>query len=91
MYQSGGYLLNMSLDELSDLYRQEGIHFGAGPPEPGRRLQDDFRHILEGGNALFTPAYGTIGYKRLMYSGHAPYAPKSPRVAELASRIGLNQ
>jgi len=90
-YQAGGYLLSMSLDDLSDLYRQEGIHFGSGPPEPGRRLQDDFRHILEGGNALFTPAYGTMGYKRLMYSAHPAYKPRSARVAELASRIGLNQ
>lgn len=87
IYQQGGYLTSLSLPDLESLYADEGIHLGAGAPSDARRLHADNVHILEGGNALYTPAYATNGYKRLMYSTHTPWTPRSPRVRELAQQI----
>ncbi len=87
IYQQGGYLTDLGVADLESLYADEGIHLGAGSPAPGRRLHADSVHILEGGNALFTPAYATNGYKRLMYSTHTPWTPRSPRVRDLAEQI----
>lgn len=87
IYQQGGYLVGLSVTDLESLYADEGIHIGAGPPVDGQRRHSDNVHILEGGDALYTPAYATNGYKRLMYSTHAPWTPRSPRVRELAEQI----
>lgn len=87
IYQQGGYLTDLGVADLESLYADEGIHLGAGSPAAGRRLHADSVHILEGGNALYTPAYATNGYKRLMYATHAPWTPRSARVRELAQQI----
>jgi len=90
-YHAGGYLTDMTAEDLLRLYRLEGIHPGSGPAEASSRRHADYRHILEGGDALFTPAYGTAGYKRLMYTPHAPYRPKSREVARLAASIASGE
>lgn len=90
-YQAGGYLAGMSLDDLRRLYALEGIHIGVGPvddpldPEPGL-----YRHILEGGDALFTPHVGTVAYKRIMCSPHTPYRARSPEVAALQQQYSAS-
>ncbi len=91
-YQKHGYLLNFTLEDLDDLYRAEGIHIGSGMEnEPGVRRNPSFRHILEGGTGLFTPAPGSMGYKRLMHREHPPYSPKSELVRNEAARFRVHQ
>ena len=86
-YQSGGYLLGMSLSELRELYAAERITLGSGPTDPDDRSHEVFRHVLEGGRALYTPPPWTIGYKRLMSANHSPYVPRSERVRLMAEQI----
>ncbi len=86
-YHAGGYLRDLSLDALRELYVAEEITLGSGPAIPSDRTHAVYRHVLEGGRALFTPAPYTVGYKRVMCSPHAPYQPRSERVRALAERI----
>ena len=93
-YQRGGFLVGLSLDELRELYTLEEIQIGVGPGTPNPAdpsgtspASGSYRHILEGGHALFTPAPGTVGYKRIMCGAHPTYVPKSERVRELARQI----
>lgn len=81
-YQAAGYLRDLSLAELESLYRDEGILFDSRGVT-GR----DAMHILEGGRSMVVPDPGSAGYARLFCQTHAPYQPRSPRVAELAARI----
>ncbi|MCA9281120.1 MAG: hypothetical protein H6812_00440 [Phycisphaeraceae bacterium] len=84
IYQAGGYLSGLSVEDLRRLYALEGIVIGAGPRDESQRADPDlYRHILEGGHALFTPAPGTLAYKRIMCTRHAPYTPRSPEAARL--------
>ena len=77
-YQVGGYLREMTEGELLDLYEAEGIALESGAVPVGEQLDDSaWRHVLEGGRALFLPAPDSVGYKRLMYSDHAPYTSRS--------------
>lgn len=79
--QSRGYLAGMSLSQLEDLYRLEGIKIaGRDPGPPGR-------HVLEGGDWLFTPLPGTAGFARCYGQPHQPYRPRSREVRELAEEI----
>ncbi|MCA9310720.1 MAG: hypothetical protein KDA21_05895 [Phycisphaerales bacterium] len=87
MYQAGGYLLDLSLEELRELYSAEGITLGSGPSVPSDRVHEVYRHVLEGGRALYTPAPYTVGYKRVMCTPHAPWKPRSERVRALAESI----
>ena len=81
-YQANGHLLDMTVEDLRDLYRDEGISFA----EPGR-VAPPGRHILDGGDALWTPLRDSMGFKRLMYQPHTPYAPISERVRNLAAEL----
>ncbi len=78
-YQRAGHLKGLSLDDLIDLYRQEGIEI-AGLSTSG----EIGRHILEGGNWLYTPRAGSTGFARLMGQDHPAYVPRSARVREMA-------
>ncbi|MCB0060281.1 MAG: hypothetical protein KDE45_24745, partial [Caldilineaceae bacterium] len=89
-YQAGGVLTDISLSELEELYRLEGIQIGEGPTGPDDRRHASYQHIFDGGSALFTPHPFTMGYKRLMCISHISYVPKSARVRELAERIRRN-
>ncbi len=78
-YQAAGYLRGMSVEDLRGLYREEGIAIA------------DFdtagslgKHVLEGGNALFTPGVGSTAFARLLGVDHKAWVPRSKRVAELA-------
>ncbi len=81
-YQRAGFLTEMSLGELEDLYRYEEIE-----------LDDDDAgrfpglHVLEGGRSLASPQPGTAGYARLFCQQHPPYHPKSAEVRELVSQL----
>lgn len=85
-YQSAGVLREVSLQDLVDLYREEGIWVEGNSLEGGPR-----RHILEGGNSLFTPEAGSAGFVRLYGQTHAAYVPRSARVRELASAISVER
>ncbi len=87
-YQLSGYLPGFSTDDLVDLYRAEDIVIGSGAVDPATN-QRSWRHVLEGGRALFTPQPWSMGYKRLMYSPHARYKPRSSRVRNLSPKHGI--
>lgn len=87
-YQLGGFLPGFTTEDLADLYRLEGIVIGSGAVDPATQ-QQSWRHVLEGGRALFTPQQWSMGYKRLMYSPHAPYTPRSNRVRNLSPKYGI--
>ena len=87
-YKLGGYLADFTIDDLSALYRAEGIVIGAGALHPGTSRRA-WRHILDGGRALYTPQPWSMGYKRLMYSPHGQYRPRSGRVRNLSPRYGI--
>ena len=74
-YQAAGYLSDLTLRDLEALYDVEAIGAGSG------------RHILEGGRRLWQPQPDSLGDKRLMFSHHLPYRPKSKPVRELADQL----
>lgn len=81
-YQASGYVTDLNLQDLEELYRLEGI------------ITDDNndwvrlgKHVLEGGNHIVPPAAGSSGFLRLFAQYHAPYQPKSQRVRDLADRL----
>ncbi|QOI99769.1 MAG: hypothetical protein HRU70_04440 [Phycisphaeraceae bacterium] len=76
-YQEGGNLAGLSLVELENLYREEGLFWDANDP---RALAE--RHVLEGGKSLVTPMPGSAGYVRLFARAHRPYSPASRAVRE---------
>ena len=81
-YQKAGFLLGMTVNELEQLYREEGIRW---------TLQDENGtpglHVLEGGKSLVCPRPGSVGYARLFGDRHGPYRPTSKRVRELAAQV----
>jgi hypothetical protein len=79
-YQRAGFLLGFSLNDLIDLYKEEGIWLENYSQDPGPR-----RHILEGGNSLYTPEPGSAGFVRLYGQSHGRYQARSARVQELAA------
>lgn len=79
-YQKAGFLSQLSLGELQDLYRQEGLDVDGDAPLRSR-------HVLEGGTSLETPLPGTAGYARLFGQLHPPYVPKSAAVRQLADEL----
>lgn len=80
-YQRAGFLRGLSLNDLIDLYKEEGIWLENYSQTPGPR-----RHILEGGNSLYTPEPGSAGFVRLFAQPHERYRARSPRVQELAAQ-----
>jgi hypothetical protein len=80
-YQRAGYLEDLTLAELEELYHEEGIAFEHGPP-----ATESQRHVLEGGKNLLLPEPCTVGFYRLVRQEHAPYEPVSERVRALAGQ-----
>lgn len=76
-YQRHGYLQGATLSDLREMYDAEDIHVGDA----------EARHILEGGDALFTPEANSMGYKRLMFGKHERYQPKSDLVRNAAELV----
>lgn len=80
-YQDAGFLTDVRLQDLQDMYKAEGIQFqNLDTAYPGR-------HILEGGNSLAAPQPGTTGYNRLFHQQHAVYTPKSQRVRDMFNQL----
>lgn len=91
-YQANGYLLDMTVADLQDLYAAEGILIGSGMENAANTPRNpSFRHVLEGGTGLFTPEPTSVGYKRLMCMRHRPYKPKSELARNAAAAIGVKQ
>jgi hypothetical protein len=82
-YRRAGVPGEMSLTDLIDLYKAEGISIEGITADPPVG-----RHILEGGDWLYAPAAGSAGFARLMTRDWPPYQPKSPRGRELAATLG---
>ncbi|MBA4028371.1 MAG: hypothetical protein C0475_04445 [Planctomyces sp.] len=82
-YQRSGHLLGLSLNDLIDLYRAEGVLIA------GRDAGPVGVHVLEGGRWLYTPLSGTTGFARLYGQPHPPYAPRSQ--AARAAAAGVNR
>ncbi len=84
-YHAGGQLTDLTVNDLLDLYAAEDILIGSGAEtRPDHLKNPSFRHILEGGVGLFTPAEWSMGYKRLMFTPRASYVPKSEEVRNAA-------
>lgn len=88
-YQQAGNLTNLTLVDLENLYRDEGISLAVEDTERGVWGM----HILEGGSSLYSPLPGSIGYLRLYCQPHEPYEARSDAVrqlqAECAGRGGM--
>lgn len=84
-YHAHGYLPGMTVAELAELYRAEGVNLGLPdtPPHP-------VVHVLEGGSSLQSPLVGTAGFARLFGQLHPPYEPRSKPVREIAARLRAN-
>jgi hypothetical protein len=81
-YQRAGRLLDFTLNDLENLYREEGLAWTIED-------QGGFagRHVLEGGTSLVCPRPGSAGYARLFGQLHPPYEPRSRWCRELADEI----
>jgi hypothetical protein len=80
-YQSAGQLTGLTLTDLENLYRAEGITWTV-EDQQGRML----RHVLDGGTSLVPALPGTLGYQRLFGQRHQAYEPRSEELkAALAS------
>lgn len=76
-YQRAGNLAGLTLADLMEMYRAEGIRVGTDGA--GGRIG---RHVLEGGTWLFTPQAGTVGHTRLFTRPAPPYRPRSALVRD---------
>ena len=82
-YHRAGLLRGMTLGQLQDLYRTEGITW-----------QDDDAgaipglHVLEGGHSLAAPQPGTTGFARLFGQFHAAYWARSDQLRRGCKQYG---
>lgn len=77
-YRQHSGLGDLTLLDLQDLYRAEGILIGSGMEDrPDEPRNPSYRHILDRGRGLFTPQPYSMGYKQLMYRRATPYQPQS--------------
>lgn len=81
-YQAAGNLRDLSLEDLRNLYREEGISWELDPKSGRSDL-----HVLEGGTSLVCPEPASMGYLRLFCREHEPYRPKSDRVRDLRKEL----
>lgn len=80
-YQRSGHLAGLTLNDLIDLYRAEGVRIA------GRDAGPVGVHVLEGGRWLYTPLSGTAGFARLYGQNHPAYAPRSQAARAAGARI----
>lgn len=80
-YQQAGFLTDMTIDELQQLYALEKISLTVGDDNGTPSL-----HVLEGGTSLVAPMPGTIGYARLFGAKHPSYQAKSKEVRALQAQ-----
>lgn len=80
-YQRDGYLNDMMLQELRDLYQREDIQLDSAiGQQPGR-------HVLEGGRSLVSPIPGSTGYLRIFGVKHRPFAPRYEGTEQWRDRL----
>lgn len=79
-YQRDGHLAGLTLNDLLDLYRAEGILIS------GRDAGLVGLHFAERGDWLYTPRAGSAGFARLYGTEHPAYQPRSARVREVAAQ-----
>jgi hypothetical protein len=84
-YKQAGFLTDMTLGELEELYRAEGITW-----ESSDYGSVEGMHVLEGGSTLATPHVGTAGWARLFGQAHPPYAAKSQLVKSAIAKYRLD-
>ena len=86
-YHESGYLREItSVNDLIDLYKDEGVRL------VGIDTDQRFgRHLLEGGNALFTPDAGSAGFVRLYGTERPPYQPRGEKARSLQERLRTQQ
>lgn len=77
-YQEAGFLQDMTLEQLVQLYRDEGID----QPGTERGL-----HVLEGGQSLDLPVAGSAGLGRLLGQPHKAYQPRTLKVRQMAEQV----
>ncbi len=82
-YQSRGHLQDVTLDELREMYRAEGIVLEVADDQ----LSQTGVHVLEGGTSLLCPLPGTTGYARLFGQEHARHAPRSRMVRKRMQQL----
>ena len=70
------------LNDIIDLYKEEGINVLGWDGN-----QSLGKHVLEGGDTLYTPDKVSASYLRLYCQPHEIYYPKSPRVRDLAEKL----
>jgi tetratricopeptide (TPR) repeat protein len=77
-YHSAGKLTGLTLANLRELYRAEGVQLTTED-------QSGFAgvHLLEGGKSLVCPLPGTAGFARVFGQIHHDYHPKSAEAARL--------
>ena len=89
-YREAGLDPAISLEAYRNALAAEGVRIGSGrgdgPEEPDPAA---FRHVLEGGRGLFTPAPDSMGYRRLMGTAHPPHRPQSRAARAIAERIRI--
>lgn len=81
-YRQAGLPVDVSIDDLRNIYREEGIVIGDWDVSTALG-----KHVLEGGNALFTPSAGSTGFARLLGATHKPYVPRSRALRDLVARL----
>jgi tetratricopeptide (TPR) repeat protein len=77
-YQAAGLLLDMTLSDLRELHRLEGLQMTV--EDQGGYVD---AHVLEGGRSMVPPLEGTVGFTRLFGQRREMYRPRSPQVSQL--------
>ncbi len=81
-YHAAGLDATLTSSDMRELYRSEGIRIGVDGT--GGNFG---RHVLEGGNWLYTPMVESTGFARLFAGEHPPYEARSKAVRVLARKL----
>ncbi len=81
-YHAAGLNHTLTSSDMRELYRREGIRIGVDGT--GGNFG---RHVLEGGNWLFTPVVESTGFVRLFAGKHPPHEPRSEPVRRLVRQL----
>jgi len=87
-YRANGLDPAVTLEQYRNALAAEGVRIGSGAGAgPDERRNPTFQHVLEGGRGLFTPMPDSMGYRRLMGSGHSAHRPQSREARAIAERV----
>jgi tetratricopeptide (TPR) repeat protein len=85
-YQNHGAMTSITTQQWIDAVRAQGFVLTPGPQGmTGEQALNPmlYRHVTEGGRALWTPRPGTHLYQRLTRTDHGPNPSPNPRLTEL--------